>query len=476
MAIPDRPERLSYRYHQHDYPMDAPFRAEEGAITREVLLPQNSAVRGKFYSLHADLQRLVEEARAKKISASLKSLGSTYEGRKIYCLIFGGNSSKKILLTGGVHACEWIGVEVPYLAAEYLIKNYDRRGRGPEQRILNYLVDDRQIYVVPMVNPDGHAFSVETDRKWRKNRHKIKFSIDSPNKFWSPKAGDKLSYMARQSGSGKKYIGKSRQVEVSDGDVFYGVDCNRNFPHRKWGIETYLDDEVKRTSYFQDREKVLLAQQTSADPSKPTYCGLAKGSERETRAICKLFDNNNFLASIDFHSYGKYILYPDDAAGDGFTEWLGGCMEKLIDESTRRHLRTVTHGQKKRLGRWWGGTRLRPHYSLGTPSSLMYAAPGSLMAYSYQMGPRPAYTIELDPNENTRPGHELPADRIEEVCERNIRAILALIRCAVRDPRASDHLATRSVRRIGFAFRKPTTCCDIFKNWDVFGRGNKLPL
>lgn len=32
------------------------------------------------------------------------------------------------------------------------------------------LVDNIEIWVVPMVNPDGHQYSKETDRNWRKNR------------------------------------------------------------------------------------------------------------------------------------------------------------------------------------------------------------------------------------------------------------------------------------------------------------------
>jgi len=68
------------------------------------------------------------------------------------------------LFLGCHHAREWISVEVPFLLAKYLLENYATKAE------VKRLVDAAEIWVVPMVNPDGHDYSVRVYRYWRKNR------------------------------------------------------------------------------------------------------------------------------------------------------------------------------------------------------------------------------------------------------------------------------------------------------------------
>jgi hypothetical protein len=70
----------------------------------------------------------------------------------------------EILFIGCHHAREWISVEVPFYLARYLVENYNT-----DPAIKSY-VDNGEIWIVPMLNPDGHQFSVDVDRWWRKNR------------------------------------------------------------------------------------------------------------------------------------------------------------------------------------------------------------------------------------------------------------------------------------------------------------------
>ncbi|RCV63101.1 Murein tripeptide amidase MpaA [Methanophagales archaeon] len=69
-----------------------------------------------------------------------------------------------ILFMGGLHAREWISVEVPFYLAMYLLDLY-----GTDQKV-KQLVDSREIWIVPLVNPDGLEYSRTYDRNWRKNR------------------------------------------------------------------------------------------------------------------------------------------------------------------------------------------------------------------------------------------------------------------------------------------------------------------
>ncbi|MEA2051679.1 MAG: M14 family zinc carboxypeptidase [Euryarchaeota archaeon] len=102
-----------------------------------------------------------------------------------------------ILFMGGIHAREWISVEVPFYLAKYLLDLY-----GTDQKV-KQLVDSREIWIVPLVNPDGLEYSRTYDRNWRKNR--------------------------RDNGNGS-----------------FGVDQNRNFGYN-WGLAGSSDDPEKET-------------------------------------------------------------------------------------------------------------------------------------------------------------------------------------------------------------------------------------
>jgi len=70
----------------------------------------------------------------------------------------------EILFIGCHHAREWISVEVPFYLAKYLVENYDT------DPLIRSYVDNGEIWIVPMLNPDGHQYSIDVDRWWRKNR------------------------------------------------------------------------------------------------------------------------------------------------------------------------------------------------------------------------------------------------------------------------------------------------------------------
>ena len=105
---------------------------------------------------HPDLARVVE-------------LGTSLEGRKIYGLKISDNVAQDegepaALFLGCHHAREWISVEVPYLFGKYLLENY---AADPEVRDL---VDRSEVWIAPLVNPDGLEYTIHVYRYWRKNR------------------------------------------------------------------------------------------------------------------------------------------------------------------------------------------------------------------------------------------------------------------------------------------------------------------
>ena len=97
------------------------------------------------------------------------SLGQSWEGRDIWAVKISDNVTEEedepeILFNGMHHAREVMSPEVPVDIIDYLCTNY-----GTDPQVTQW-VDNWQIWVVPMVNPDGNAYCWDHYTMWRKNR------------------------------------------------------------------------------------------------------------------------------------------------------------------------------------------------------------------------------------------------------------------------------------------------------------------
>jgi len=135
--------------------------------TRPSLL--QGGINGDYHSyleLEADLQAL---ERAYPQLARLFTIGVTLENRRIYALKISDNvaldeEEAEVLFLGCHHAREWISVEVPLLLAKYLLENY------ASDAGVRRAVDESEVWIAPLVNPDGLEYSIRFFRYWRKNR------------------------------------------------------------------------------------------------------------------------------------------------------------------------------------------------------------------------------------------------------------------------------------------------------------------
>ena len=195
----------------------------------------------KYHSVETLEQEMQEMAQADPHIVELCEIGRSVENRPIWALRLGErrDSANKILFMGCHHAREWISVEVPFLLAGSILR---QSNQSPVQEWLSR----GEIWIVPMVNPDGHEYSRTVYRLWRKNRR-----------------------------------------QNPDGSI--GVDPNRNYGYM-WGT---LDIPT-----------------SSHTPSDPTYVGPRAFSEPETRAVRDLLGRELFRGVITYHSYSELILYP----------------------------------------------------------------------------------------------------------------------------------------------------------------------
>lgn len=100
-------------------------------------------------------------------------IGRSLEDRPIHAILITdfaneGEEEKEpaILFLGTHHAREHLSTEVPIYLTEKLIEGY-----GTNQRITD-LINHREIWIIPLVNPDGTIFDTDGGRykSWRKNR------------------------------------------------------------------------------------------------------------------------------------------------------------------------------------------------------------------------------------------------------------------------------------------------------------------
>jgi carboxypeptidase T len=261
-------------------------------------------------TLEHDLRQLAD---SQPEIAELREIGRSLENRPIWALRIGERrgSEHKLLFMGCHHAREWVSVEVPYLLAKHLVED---AGQPPVRQWLQR----GEIWIAPMVNPDGHEYSRTQDRLWRKNRR--------PN---------------------------------ADGSI--GVDPNRNYGYM-WGT--------------------LNINTSSHVPSDPTYVGPRAFSEPETQAVRNLVARELFRGVITYHSYSQLILYPwgytsepiPDASDLSTMTKLAKRMQQLIRGV---HGETYTPQQSSQLYPTAGDTTDWTYGEYGIPSFTIELRPDS---------------------------------------------------------------------------------------------------
>lgn len=176
------------------------------------------------------------------------SIGTTLEGRNIWAIKLSDNpgvdeTEPEVLYTGVHHAREPISAELLLYTLDHLTDNY---GSDPD---VDDIVDGRELYFVPVLNPDGYVYNETTNPSgggmWRKNRK-------------------------------------------DNGDGTHGVDPNRNYGYQ-WGYDDIGSSPV-----------------TSAED----YRGTGPFSELENQHIRDLIESREFSIIMNYHSHGNLLLYP----------------------------------------------------------------------------------------------------------------------------------------------------------------------
>ena len=180
---------------------------------------------------------------------------SKWDPQTIHYIRITGNESTtaegtkpQILYTSMIHSREVSALMNNIYFMWYLIENY---GTDPG---VTELVDNNELYFVPVVNPDG--------LRW--NEHLSPGGNGSQRKNCRPNTGS-----------------------TSSSTVLRGVDLNRNFDYL-WGLDSG----------------------SSGDPTSNTYRGPSRASEPETQIMVDFITNRNFKTSVWNHSYANSVPHP----------------------------------------------------------------------------------------------------------------------------------------------------------------------
>src|SRR5580698_6200915 len=151
-APPVRAAVGDFHYHTYTYPgaiADGPFHLSAGPLP----------VGQPFYSLVQDLNGL--EAWGNTPAVNIPNLAVNrihlHPGIVGGAQTLGGNATimlsmgpapgvvgaPAVVITGGVHAREWIAIEFVYLLAEYLVRNYTNAPQNRYQRTIRRLINSR---------------------------------------------------------------------------------------------------------------------------------------------------------------------------------------------------------------------------------------------------------------------------------------------------------------------------------------------
>jgi murein tripeptide amidase MpaA len=190
--------------------------AETAQLSKQLSKPQVIAVGPEWHTAYHTFDDIVgwmKEVANKygKLAKFDASIGKSVEGRDIPMLRITGSSTstkpkKSVYVQSLQHAREWISGA----ATQYLVDTL-ASGYGSNSRITAVL-DQVELLIVPVCNPDGYTYTWSRDRYWRKNRTKNSdgtFGVD-PNRNWPDHWGTGGS---SKSPSAENYMGPSAASE-----------------------------------------------------------------------------------------------------------------------------------------------------------------------------------------------------------------------------------------------------------------------
>ncbi len=188
-----------------------------------------------------------------------KSIGNTLENNPMYVMKISDNPNKEepqekqVLYDAMHHAREPQAMMQMMYFMWYIMDRYEKN-----DPIAKYIINNRELYFIPIVNPDGYLYNASISPNgggmWRKNRS---FNADATR----------------------------------------GVDLNRNYSY-DWGYDDVGSSPFGNTN---------------------TFRGPTAFSEPETQNMRNFVNSKKFKSNLSYHTYGGYLIYPFGAKENYYT-------------------------------------------------------------------------------------------------------------------------------------------------------------
>jgi len=125
--------------------------------------PRDTITDWEDYHSYDQIVGYLDEVAATYDFCSTEVIGQSVEGRDLKVLKFerAGPGAKNVWIEANIHAREWIANAVATYQIKELLEN---------DAVDSTYLDNLNIYILPMANPDGYEYSRNTERLWRKNR------------------------------------------------------------------------------------------------------------------------------------------------------------------------------------------------------------------------------------------------------------------------------------------------------------------
>lgn len=364
----------------------------------------------EFFSYNEMRQHLTDLQTKYPELVKVELLGATYEGRNVLGVKISDNvqttddngyqEEPDVLYTGLHHANEWISFAFVMYYIDWLIDNYvDPQAENHSQA--RWLINNRELWFIPMLNPDGYIYNGDGDfankQNWRKNREPNYLPVVGtplPENGWGTDLNRNYHWLWGEeisnepaSGMGSSFNPYSslyrgpRDNNDDDGDSTLGVDLGDPLLPR---VDLDKVDEDPVDGIDNDNDGLV-----DEDPD-------GGFTTAETQIVKKLVEDNDFVFALNYHTYSELVIYPWGTTSEACPhEWLfqrvGGVLANLTGY-------TLVNG--------WDFYR-----TTGDSDDWMYGVHGIY-----------AMTIELSRSELG--GHNTPPDQIVPISELNVPAAL----------------------------------------------------
>lgn len=321
----------------------------------------------------------------KRQDMSPPTFSLTHDGKTMSYLKIGngvGPNRPRVLITTGIHAREWVPPNAMLRQVRRLLKAYTA---GTDIAIPSFtdpvtsitypafnlplpeikrIIETLDLYYVPLVNPDGFAFTLAVNdfahTNWRKNRRPP-----------SPPSAD---------------------------PDCVGVDLNRNF-----------DIAFDINSYYSTVAAATLPTFTNSC-DHDLFHGPSAASEPETQNIVKLCNTESIQFSLDIHSFGRLLFFPwvtedtqdadkdknfhnpawDRSGANGGRDIVGGGYGEFFPNDNPLKLRTthilVANRMKQAILKTAGAdanAQANSTYKVDHGAALVGISPGSMMDWIF---------------------------------------------------------------------------------------------